>query len=315
MFVLDHAQSMSHLTAVDPVAIVEACFRLNDGEHIRQPDPPVWGIGASQLGTRIRFKGCFIDTVPIYGFRLTCLMSDQDSGHAAMRWVLLVDPESGAALALVDEHALYQERVAAAVGVGLRAIAAKVPAVIGVLGAGRLARTSLLRLGSLFPGVRLCVASRTRPRADALAAAVADQVQVQVLESAEEIMEGCDAVVTATNASEPVVESGWARPGQILCTLGSRELPDEIYQGASAVVASDRVISAHASDIRELAARKVIDPETVFTADVGELLRDERELSADEVSGVVVFRSDGFVAQDVLLAHAVWSRARAQEAA
>ena len=100
-------------------------------------------------------KGAALPEVGVAGVRVVGYRIFPDGSGTSrddnMRYVLLHDPVSGQPLAIVDEHTSYGVRSAASGVVGAKYLARPDSGVVGLVGAGKLMRSALLALATLFP--------------------------------------------------------------------------------------------------------------------------------------------------------------------
>lgn len=159
--------------------------------------------------------------------------------------VLLVDPETGRPLALLDGTSLTAIRTAAANGVGVRHLAREDAAVAGLLGSAAEAVSHLAMFCALRPIRRALVYSRDPGRREAFArqAAARHGIPVEAVGSAEEVVRAADVIATVTGSPEPLVRREWVRDGAHLAVAGS---PGPTQQEVdAATVRAARVVVDH----------------------------------------------------------------------
>ncbi len=154
--------------------------------------------------------------------------------------VLLLDPETGVARALLDGTSLTGIRTAAANAVGVKYLAREDARVLGLLGSSMEAGTHLAAIRALRPIERVLVYSRNSTRREVFARMAASKhgIPVQHMGSAEEVVRGADIVVAATGSPEPLVRWEWLRPGTHVAVAGSggQEVDEETVRRAKVVV-------------------------------------------------------------------------------
>lgn len=143
--------------------------------------------------------------------------------------LLLNDPRTGLATAILDAGPITAQRTAAVSGVAVRAWAA--PADPGrpraaLIGAGVQGHSHLPVLAHLLPGVDLALFDRDAPRAEALAEtarSLPGVARVTVARSARAAVEGADVVVTAASFAPPaerqVMTSDWLAPHALVVPI------------------------------------------------------------------------------------------------
>lgn len=252
---------------------------------------------------------------PAYGIKVISVFPGNrergiDSHQGA---VLLMSPETGENLALVNASALTGIRTAAVSALATRLLAREDAGDVALVGAGVQAAYHLDAMAAVRLLRRVRVASRTGETARRFAAEHGARFgfPVEAVESAEEAVRGADLVVVATTATSPVVRGEWFAPGahvNVIGGPGAREVDDEAM-ARSALYLDDRVAAEHESgEYRSAVASGAIGPGGV-RGTIGEVAAGLREgrRSADEVT---LFKSLGIAVEDVAAAAAVYARAR-----
>ena len=211
--------------------------------------------------------------------------------------ILLFAPETGEALALLDGRLITEMRTAAVSAVATKVLAAPDARVLAILGSGVQARAHVEALRHVrdFPEIR--VWGRTRAHAERFA----NEVGAKLM-SAADAVRGADVIVTATAATEPVLEGAWLKPGAHVNAIGwrghnSRELDDAAM--ANVVVVESRE-AAH-----DQCGDVILSGAEIY-AELGELLAGAKPARADETT---IFDSVGIAAEDMAAARLVYDAA------
>jgi ornithine cyclodeaminase/alanine dehydrogenase-like protein (mu-crystallin family) len=164
--------------------------------------------------------------------------------------VLLFDAQSGNLLALVEADHLGRIRTGAASGVATKYLARASASQVGLLGAGRQARTQLEAVAAVRPTKAARVFSRDETRRKEFCREMTERLgfPVEPAASAEKAARFGDIVITATNSREPVLKGEWLRPGTHLNAIGAnsatrREI-DEAVVARAKIVAVDSLEQA-----------------------------------------------------------------------
>ncbi len=248
---------------------------------------------------------------PLYSLKTVCVFPDNPKRglDAHQGTVTLFDGETGEVRALLNASAVTAIRTAAVSGVATRLLARPDTSTLGILGAGVQARSHVDAMRAVRGFDRVVVYSPTPGHAQALA----DEVGAEVAASAEAAVRGADVVVTATNATESVLERAWLEPGTHVNAVGGR--PPRMVELDSATIADsgfyvDRRESTEneAGDYLRAREEGAIGPDHI-RAEIGEVLvgagpgrRDDQEIT--------VFRSMGLAVEDLAAAEYVLGRAR-----
>jgi ornithine cyclodeaminase len=217
--------------------------------------------------------------------------------------IVLMDPESGAPLAVMDGTWITALRTAAATAVAADALAPPGPKIVALLGSGALARSHALALRSVRDVTQLRIWSRDPAN---VARCAADTGGVACA-TAEEAVRGADIVCTVTNATEPVLRGAWLKPGAFVAAVGAprpdwRELDDAVMKNV--IVADSREAAEKESGDVMLSGAKV-------HAEIGEILSGTRPAPA--AGATVVFKSLGQAVEDAVAARLVYDAALAEQ--
>jgi tyramine oxidase subunit B len=171
------------------------------------------------LGGRFRTAG-----VKWYGSNI----ENRDKGlPRSILMFVLNDADSGAPLAFMSANLLSAYRTGAVPGVGARHLARKNSRVVGILGPGTMAKTSLAAFIAVCPEIdTVKVKGRGRKNLEAflrwLAESCPQVTRVEVVDSVEAVVRDCDIVTfcasgaTGDPATYPTVKREWISPGTFL---------------------------------------------------------------------------------------------------
>ncbi|HVU65929.1 MAG TPA: hypothetical protein VHD63_02310, partial [Ktedonobacteraceae bacterium] len=157
--------------------------------------------------------------------------------------------------------------------------------------------------------------SRRQPTCEAFCERMARQsgIEVRAVAGAREAVEDADVVITATNASEPVLAGEWLKPGCHVNAIGStwpkrRELDTETLERSSLIVTdSVEQARAEAGDLLIPANAGKLDWESVWDlADVVAGDGPQRNSSFD----ITVFKAVGVALEDITVAARVFMQAQ-----
>ncbi|TWB43978.1 tyramine oxidase subunit B [Nitrospirillum pindoramense] len=140
---------------------------------------------------------------------------------------ILNDADTGAPLAVMSANLLSAYRTGAVPGVGARHLARKESRVVGILGPGVMARTSLAAFMATCPHIdTVKVKGRGRKNVDAFLAWLKQTypqiTTVKVVDTDEEVVRGsdiatfCASVATGDPSKYPTVRRDWVNPGTFL---------------------------------------------------------------------------------------------------
>ena len=216
-----------------------------------------------------------------------------------MATIFLVDPETGAPLAVMDGRLITEMRTAAVSAAATKLLASPDAKILAILGSGVQARSHVeaLRLVRSFEEIR--VWSPTKPHAERFAKEIGAQAM-----SAEAAVRGADVVVTATNSKTSVLAGSWLKSGCHVNAVGAcrpdwRELDDDAMRNVVFV------------DSREATLKEsgdIILSGATIAGELGEALAEKVPARANETT---IFKSLGMAVEDIAAALLVYRSATA----
>lgn len=224
--------------------------------------------------------------------------------------VVLTDAGTGETLALLDGEALTALRTGAAGGLAARLLALPAARTVALFGAGPQARAQLLALAAVRPIEEVRLVSRSPEHGTALLRWAAEQPALSGLRIAvaapPAALRGAAIVVTATSSPVPVFDGAALDPGVHVTAVGAfsretRELDEATMQGARVFVDERGAALAEAGEVQGLRPEDLHEIGAVVSGLVpGRTNAIER----------TVFKSVGNAIQDLVVASAIYDRAR-----
>jgi ornithine cyclodeaminase/alanine dehydrogenase-like protein (mu-crystallin family) len=216
-----------------------------------------------------------------------------------MATIFLVDPETGAPLAVMDGTLITEMRTAAVSAAATKLLAAPNAKILAILGSGVQARSHVEALRLVRPFEEIRVWSPTKAHAEQFAKEIGAKAT-----SADDAVRGADVVVTATNSKMSILRGAWLKPGCHVDAVGAcrpdwRELDDGTMQNVVFV------------DSREAAMKEsgdVILSGAKIYAELGEALAGKVAPRANETT---IFKSLGMAVEDIAAALLVYHSATA----
>jgi ornithine cyclodeaminase/alanine dehydrogenase-like protein (mu-crystallin family) len=250
----------------------------------------------------------FIKTIPALGTKLvTVFGSNADKGlptHLAT--ILLMDPTTGALLAVMDGRYITEARTAAVSAVSTRLLAREDASVLALIGSGVQAGSHLeaLTLVRDFREIRCWSPTRTN-----LERFVGEHTNVRATETAHEAIDEADVVALVTSSAEPVIQNDWVKPGAHVISVGAcrpnqREIDPELLARAHLIVDSRAAAMKESGDVVMGIAEGRFTADHV-KAELGEVVFDSSKRRENE-SQIIVFKSLGLACEDVAAADSVF---------
>ncbi len=292
---LDEEQVRRHLRMEELIPAMEKALIESSAGKVTQPvrlvitiDPPGGFFGMMPALTP---EGLGIKIVTFYASNAERRIPTH------MATIFLVDPETGAPLAVMDGRLITEMRTAAVSAAATKLLASPDAHILAILGSGVQARShaGALRLVRRFQEIR--VWSPTREHAERFAKEISAKAM-----PAEEAVLGADVIVTATNSKTPLLRGSWLKPGCHVNAVGAcrpdwRELDDEVM--ANVVFVDSREGAIRESGDIILSGAKIY-------AELGEALACKIPSRASETT---IFKSLGMAVEDIAAALLVYRSA------
>lgn len=229
--------------------------------------------------------------------------------------IVLTDTDTGACEAFLDGAAITLYRTAAASAVATRYLAPPASSVLGLVGAGALARSHLTALRCVRPIRQVLVWSRTPATvASFVEYAELQGIDVTVCDTPEAVVAGCDVLCTLTPSRTPIVRGGWFHPGLHVNAVGSpprsdhREIDTQGIARSRVVVDSLALASQKSGDLMIPLAEAAITSDH-FSVELGQVVLGDRP-GRESPDQITLYNSVGLAAQDVATARLAVAAAR-----
>jgi alanine dehydrogenase len=295
----DEHQVRARLHMSDLIEAMEQALVEFSAGRVQQPVRTIFPFGAEP--SFFGLMPSYVPSLPALGAKLvTVCPGNTKRGlktHQAI--IVMLDPQTGVAQAILDGRYITEARTAAVSAVSARRLARKNAKVLGIVGSGVQARSHLEALGWVreFREVRVW-----SPNPDRLRQFTAE-TGARAMVNAESVVRGADVVVAATSSPTPVIQSGWVDDGTHVIAVGSC-LPSQRELDPALVARSRLVVDSRAAALQEAGDVVMGMAEGRWTAEhiaaeLGELpaRHNEREIT--------VFKSLGLAVEDLFAAHLI----------
>jgi ornithine cyclodeaminase/alanine dehydrogenase-like protein (mu-crystallin family) len=259
-------------------------------------------------------KSAFLKDIPATGVRLYNYYDDgvrnNVGGLDCTRYVVLSDPQSGAPLAIVDEHWTYAIRSTAAATIACKWVGPSNPRILGLVGVGTMGTNSLRCLASMYKFEEIrCTSRRPQTRA-AFAEKWSNELGVRVVpkDSIEEVVRGADIAVGSTTSGDIVTREPWLKPGSTFISLARRELDPAGWGKMDKVVVDSWEFNMLQREFRRTIESGLFSRDRLY-AEIHEMVSG-RKKGRERDDERILIHTTGLVSQDVALAHFVYDRAR-----
>jgi len=260
--------------------------------------------------------------------------------HSHLASIVLLDPETGALLALLDGRYITEARTAAVSAVSSRLLARKTAQSVAILGTGVQARSHLDALSRIHRLRQVTVWSPNREHRkrfvdDAMAikstserdrvgtgsASDGDAMRIKLetpyaitaVDHAGEAVVGADIIVLVTASPTPVLESGWVKPGAHVICVGAcrptqREMDPDLVARARLFVDSRAAALVESGDV-VMGIQEGRFSGDHIVAELGELIAGTAPAGRRTDTEITVFKSLGLAVEDVTAADLAYRRA------
>ncbi|MBI3400736.1 MAG: ornithine cyclodeaminase family protein [Acidobacteria bacterium] len=251
--------------------------------------------------------------------------------HTHLASIVLLDPETGALLALLDGRYITEARTAAVSAVSSRLLARKTATSLAILGSGVQARSHLEAIARVHQLRQVTVWSpqklhreqfvawaRTSTGSDPGPSLVRPQsdprrtpYSITAVDHAGEAVVGADVIVLVTASPTPVLENGWVKPGAHVISVGAcrptqREMDPALVARARLFVDSRAAALVESGDVA-LGIQEGRFGADHIVAEIGELVAGAAGRQSD--ADVTIFKSLGLAVEDVTAADLAYRRA------
>jgi ornithine cyclodeaminase len=233
--------------------------------------------------------------------------------------IVLLDPQTGALLALLDGRYITESRTAAVSALSSRLLARKTAASLAIIGSGVQARSHLEALARVHRLRQVTVWSPSKAHRDEFVVEATKgphtAYTISAVDHAGEAVVGADVIVLVTSSPTPVIESGWVKPGAHVISVGAcrptqREMDPALVARAKLFVDSRAAALVESGDV-VIGMQEGHFGADHIVAELGELVPGTPDATPYERrdTDVTIFKSLGLAVEDVTAADLAYRRA------
>jgi alanine dehydrogenase len=231
---------------------------------------------------------------------------------SVMATIILCDSRTGRPLAIMGGTHITNMRTGAAGGVAVKYLARKDSSVIGMIGAGAQARTQLMAIREVLPGIReVKVFDQYKNIAWRYAEEMAAALSLNVLPvgTVEEASEA-DIIVTTSPSRAPLVKKQHVRPGAHINAIGAdakgkQELESTLLREAKIIV-DDIEQACHSGEINVPLSEGAIQIANIYST-LGQVVANIKKGRVNSKE-ITIFDSTGLAIQDIICAKLVYEK-------
>jgi len=301
------------LSMDDLIAAMETALDQFSAGGVRQPLRNILDVGG---GAFYGVMPAFVSKPPALGTKLvTVYHSNAARGLPShLATIVLLDPETGALLAIMDGRYITEARTAAVSAASARHLARQDARVLAVIGSGVQARSHLDALARVCAFDEIRVWGRDASRVTVLLNDAPTHARARLVAagSVAAAVDQADVIALVTASREPVLRRESVRDGAHICAVGACR-PDQ-REMESALVRDARVfVDSRAGALAE--AGDLVIPINEGTIDAGHIAGELGDVFGGRIPGrqdaseITIFKSLGMAVEDVAAAHVAFERA------
>ncbi|HWI20232.1 MAG TPA: ornithine cyclodeaminase family protein [Vicinamibacterales bacterium] len=311
---LNEQQVHSLLPLGDLIAAMESALAKFSSREVLQPVRSVLTVGPTKA--YFGLMPAYVPSPASLGAKLVTVFGEnhkrQLPSHLAT--ILLLDPDTGGLLAIMDGRYITEARTAAVSAVSTRFLAKPDAGTLAIIGSGVQARSHL----EAYQHVRQLKEVRIwSPNAGSRSRFVDDMspsVNFPIVNAptAEAAVRGADLIVLVTSSPTPVIEDAWVADGAHVVCVGAcrptqQEMPPALVKRGRLYVDSSAAALVESGDIVMNIAAGLFDASHI-RGEIGELVLG-RVPGRSTASEITIFKSLGMAVEDVVAADLVFRRA------
>lgn len=249
----------------------------------------------------------------------TKLVTVFPSNHARglpshMATIVLLDPETGALMGILDGRFITEARTAAVSALSTDILARGDAGILAILGSGVQARSHLEAYQHVRQLKQVRIWSPNARSREQFVDDMSGKVPVPIVaaDSAEAAVRGADLIVLVTSSRTPVIEDAWVGRGAHVVCVGAcrpdqQEMPPALVARGRLYVDSKAAALVEAGDV-VMNVKNGLFGESHIRGEIGELVLGRIEGRAGD-GDITIFKSLGMAVEDVVAADLVLRRA------
>lgn len=228
--------------------------------------------------------------------------------------IVLLDPDTGALLAVMDGRYITEARTAAVSAASAKHLAREDAGVLAILGSGVQARSHLEALARVRRLTDVRVWSPSREHREHFAVEMRPRIDapLRAVSSVDEAVNGADLIALVTASRDPVLRSSQVADGAHICAVGACR-PDQREMDTALVARGRLFVDSRAGALAE--AGDIVIPIAEGALEASAIVGELGEVFAGRAPGrtspreVTIFKSLGMAVEDLAAARLAYERA------
>ncbi len=225
--------------------------------------------------------------------------------------VLLHDLERAHPIAIMDGTLITAMRTSAASGVAAKYLANPDSRIAGMVGAGVIGRTAIEAYLCVFPQLQeIRMYDLDRRKSEALAAEFRGRVEVRVVDSAREAVEGADVLATQTTTRKHFLKREWLTASNFYAQMGTNEAEEDEILKADVLVVDDWAPIKHYTQgyFSQLVEQGRLQEDRIL--ELAPIVAGKIKGRTDPRQHIL-FKSMGMGSEDIIVAERIYQTAKA----
>lgn len=214
----------------DIIDTVEKVYKAHGMSEAYLSDPPGMFLKNKEQNASFKIKGASIPSMKVAGFRLLGFTPKEKGIGEDMTYgySYLVDPDTAAPLALINESYQYILRTGATAAVNMSHLGKRDSQTLGVIGTGRIGRAATEFIQHIFPLKTIKIYDFFEKSSESFVEEMEDclKANIDIKKSPEQVVRESDLIVTATSADDSIIQPEWLKRGATICSLGQGQETD-----------------------------------------------------------------------------------------
>ena len=298
----------------EAIKVVEEAFKEKGLGKVQMPSKQY--LFYKKYGGDLRVMPSYLEELDISAVKIVNSHPENRKYNlpTVMAIIVLIEPKTGAPLAIMDGTWITAIRTGAASAVATKYLARKNSKILGLIGAGAQAYTQLKGISCIVDFKEVWVWSLKSDEIEKFIQRVEEEYSGKVFYAAKTIkdaVKNADIIVTATPSRKPLVDAEWIKGDIHINAIGAdapgkQELDPRILKKAKIVV-DDLNQSCHGGEVNVPLAQGLLKIEDIY-GELGEIVAGKKvgRTSDDELT---VFVSTGLAIQDAVTANLVYRKA------
>ena len=292
----------------EAMSAVEKAFGLYEKGKIQMPAKNYLYFEKGDL----RCMPAYLPYLKIGGVKNVTVHPGNKQFPTVMATIILIDPETGFPLAIMDGTHITALRTGAAGGVAVKYLARANSKVLALIGSGRQAATQLQAIMIVKPDIeRVYVYDLNMKSAKQFSKKYSKEYHIKVIAvtSVKQATASADIVVTTTPSRTPLVKGEYIKEGTHINAIGAdakgkQELESSLLKKAKIII-DDWHQASSGGEINIPLSKGIITKKDIY-GELGEVVLSKKKRKDDKE--ITIFDSTGLAIQDIVCAATAYKK-------